>query len=253
MPHAKYYSGEPDLERYEAFIIGVIRRLSASLLLGPDKVSTARQLRYLGSQLTGNTQEWYTRKVEHPARAKRDWTLESAIIALQTHFLHTLMHRQVLLEFNATQQDNGTVQDLLIKLDKLAARMVEPPSSYMLQVRFVEAIREPLKWEVLRQGCSAEFSKMSELMLAAAQEEDTSRYDQIPRQTDASSGNAATQMRPMPERARVTYMPWLYAYQGQRPRAAVDHGPPRTQQVKPPVAPNGASRPETGRTKPESS
>ena len=94
--------------------------------------STTMQLRYLGSRLSGNAQEWYTRKVKHPARVKRDWTLESAIIALQTHFLHTLAHRQVLLEFNATWQGNGTVQDLLIKLDKLAARMVEPPSGYTL-------------------------------------------------------------------------------------------------------------------------
>ena len=82
----------------------------------------------------GNAQEWYTQKVEHPARAKRDWTLESAIIALQTHFLHMLTHRQALLEFNATWQGNSTVQDLLIKLDKLAARMVEPPSGYTLRV-----------------------------------------------------------------------------------------------------------------------
>ena len=109
MPHPKYYSGEPDLERYEVFIIGVLRWLSASLLLGPDKDSTAMQLRYLGLRLSGNAQEWYTRKVEHPARAKRDWTLESAIRALQTHYLHTLMHRQVLLEFNTTQDRKSVV------------------------------------------------------------------------------------------------------------------------------------------------
>ena len=83
-------------------------------------------------------------------RAKQDWTLESAIIALQTHFLHTLTHRQALLEFNATQQGNGTVQDLLIKSDKLTARMVEPPSNYMLRAHLVEALCEPLKREVLR-------------------------------------------------------------------------------------------------------
>jgi gag-polyprotein putative aspartyl protease len=253
MPHPEYYSGEPDLERYEVFIVGILRWLSASLLLGPDKDSTAMQLRYLGSRLSGNAQEWYTRKVEHPARVKRDWTLESAIIALQTHFLHTLTHRQALLEFNTARQGSGTVQDLLIKLDKLAARMVEPPSGYMLRARFLEALREPLRREVLRRGRSAEFSKMSELVLAAEQEEDASRYDQVPRRTDASSGNAVTQTRPAPERARATYAPRPYAYQGQRPRAAVDHGPPRTQQAKPSVAPNGANRPETGRPKPGSS
>ena len=150
MPHPEYYSGELDLERYEVFIIGILQWLSVSLLLGQDKDSTTIQLRYLGSRLSGNAQEWYTRKFKHPARAKKDWTLESAIIALQTHFLHMLMHRQALLEFNATRQGNGTVQDLLIKLDKLVAHMVEPPSNYMLQARFVEALREPLKQEVLR-------------------------------------------------------------------------------------------------------
>ena len=28
--------------------------------------------------------------------------------------------------------------------------MVEPPSNYMLRVHFIEALCEPLKWEVLR-------------------------------------------------------------------------------------------------------
>ena len=94
---------------------------------------------------------------------------------------------------------------------------------------------------------------MSELVLAAEQEEDVLRYDQAPRQTDVSSSNAAAQMKPVPERAQATYMPWPSTYQGQQPRAAADHGPPQMQQAKPPVAPNGASHPETGQTKPGSS
>ena len=98
----------------------------------------------------GNAQEWYTRKFEHPARSKKNWTLESAIITLQTHFLHMLMHRQALVEFNATRQGNSTVQDLLIRLDKLAACMVEAPNGYILQAHFIEALREPLRQEVLR-------------------------------------------------------------------------------------------------------
>ena len=150
MPHPKYYSGEPNLEKFEVFIIGVLQWLSTSLLLGLDKDSIALKLWYLGSQLSGNAQEWYTRKVKHPARTKKDWTLESAIITLQTHFLHMLTHRQALLEFNAIWQGNGTVQDLLIRLDKLAARMVEAPNGYMLRACFIEALCKPLKREVLR-------------------------------------------------------------------------------------------------------
>ena len=49
MPHPEYYSGEPDLEKNEVFIVGILRWLSASLLLGPDKDSTTMQLWYLGS------------------------------------------------------------------------------------------------------------------------------------------------------------------------------------------------------------
>ena len=70
MPHPEYYSGEPDLERFEVFIVGILRWLATSLALGSDKESTAVQLRYLGSRLSGNAQEWYARKVEHPARSR---------------------------------------------------------------------------------------------------------------------------------------------------------------------------------------
>ena len=83
----------------------------------------------------------------------------------------------MLVEFNTTWQGNGTVQDLLIRLDKLAACMVEAPNGYMLRAHFIEALREPLKWEVLRHGHSAEFSRMSELVFAAEQIEDMSRYN----------------------------------------------------------------------------
>ena len=84
-----------------------------------------------------------------------------------------LMHWQVLREFNTTWQGSGTVQDLLIRLDKLAACMVEVLNSYMLQAHFVEALCNPLRREVLRQGHSAEFRKMFELIFAAEQIEDT--------------------------------------------------------------------------------
>ena len=71
-------------------------------------------------------------------------------MTLQTHFLHTLMHRKALVEFNTAWQGNRTVQDLLIRLDKLTARMVEAPNGYMLRAWFIEALHDPLWWEALR-------------------------------------------------------------------------------------------------------
>ena len=68
-----------------------------------------------------------------------------------------------------------------------------------------------------------------------------------------SSRNTAAQTKPTPKRAWETCTPQPYAPQGQWPRVAVDHGPPRTPQVRPSVALNGTSHPETGRTKPGNS
>ena len=41
MPHPEYYSGAPDLKKFEVFIVGILQWLSTSLVLGSDKESTA--------------------------------------------------------------------------------------------------------------------------------------------------------------------------------------------------------------------
>ena len=94
---------------------------------------------------------------------------------------------------------------------------------------------------------------MSELIFAAEQIEDALHYDWGVQRTDALSSNATAQMKPTHKRAQATYTPQPYAGQGQRPRAAVDHGPLQTPQVRLSVTLNGASCSETGQTKPGSS
>ena len=54
-----------------------------NLVLGSGKENTTVQLRYLSMHLTGDALEWYSRHVEHYARATRQWTLESALVGLQ--------------------------------------------------------------------------------------------------------------------------------------------------------------------------
>jgi len=57
MPHPEYYSGEPDLERFEVCRNPTMVSHEPSIRLRQE--STTVQLRYLGSQLSGNAQEWY--------------------------------------------------------------------------------------------------------------------------------------------------------------------------------------------------
>ena len=87
-------------------------------------MSTLTQVRYLGNCLKGDAQQWYVRKVEHHDRVVCEWTLESALIEMQKHFLHSLTHRYASMTYETTCQGSGTVQDLLNRLNKLTARMV---------------------------------------------------------------------------------------------------------------------------------
>src|SRR6266481_744362 len=57
IPHPEPYSGEPDLERFEVFVAGLLRWLSMNLLLGSETGSTLAQLRYLGTCLRGDALE----------------------------------------------------------------------------------------------------------------------------------------------------------------------------------------------------
>ena len=149
MPHPEPYSGEANLERFEVFVTALLRWLSLNLLLGSDRVSTLTQVRYLGNCLKGNAQEWYVRNIEHHNRVVREWTLESALIEMQKHFLHSLTHRYVLTTYETTRQGSGTVQDLLNRLNKLTVCMVQKPDDYMQWKQFLAALHDPLRREVL--------------------------------------------------------------------------------------------------------
>jgi len=100
IPHPELYSGEADLEKFEVFITGILRWLSMSMPLSPE--TTMLQVKYMGTHLTDDAQEWYVHNVEHHGHTIREWTLESLLRGMQKQFLHTLMHRQASVKFNTT-------------------------------------------------------------------------------------------------------------------------------------------------------
>ena len=112
IPHPEPYLGEADLEKFETFIAGVLRWLSMSAPLTPD--TTMLQVKYVGTRLADNAQEWYIRNVEHHGCTVWEWTLESLLRAMQKQFLHMLTHQQASVKCNTTQQGSGTVQMVLM-------------------------------------------------------------------------------------------------------------------------------------------
>ena len=84
-------------------------------------------------QLKGNASEWFTRNVECPDRPIRDWSLESVIEGLQKRLLNLLTHRQVLNKFDTIEQGQKTVQELIQKLTKYTAQMVQYLDNYLFR------------------------------------------------------------------------------------------------------------------------
>jgi hypothetical protein len=135
------------------------------------------QLSFLGSCLRDEALEWFTRNVECPDRVVQHWTFESAVAAMQQHFLHTLTHRQASNKFESIEQGSKTVQELLNNLMKYTAHMVTMPDDYTVKKQFLTAMRQMLHIEVLKRGLTPELNTLYELYGEAKMLEEALRYD----------------------------------------------------------------------------
>ena len=57
MPHPEPCLGEPDLKKFKMFVTGMLRWLSMNLPLRSE--TTLLQVKYVGTCLTDDAQEWY--------------------------------------------------------------------------------------------------------------------------------------------------------------------------------------------------
>ena len=144
-------------------------------LLG--ETSVEMQVDYLGTHLTGKAQEWFYRNVERFDCQVREWTLETVAQGLQRRFLHTLTHHHASNKFDMVSQGNKTVQEVLNDLKKYAMWMIHPPDVYIFRKRFVSALHDLLRNEVLKKGYNAEFSTIYQLYETAHMIEEASCYN----------------------------------------------------------------------------
>jgi hypothetical protein len=104
--------------------------------------------------------------------------LETVIQGLQKRFLHTLTYHHTSNKFDAVMQGTKTMQELMNELTKYAARMIQQPDKYTLWRRFVPALRETLRNEVLKKGYNVETSSLDVLCNTACMIEEASGYNQ---------------------------------------------------------------------------
>jgi Retrotransposon gag protein/Zinc knuckle len=245
LKHPEPYSRGSNLEEFEGFIANILRWLKMNYLVGPT--STDLQVSYLGTCLTGEAQEWFHRNVPRFDRQVRDWTLETVIQGLQKRFLHTLTYHHVSNKFDAVMQGTKTVQELMNKLTKYAARMIQQPDEYTIRRRFVSALHETLRNEVLKKGYNAETSSLDVLCDTACMIEEASRYNQGMHRVEAAS-TAANAYRLAPGKPNTSTglnrpAPFVEGGTFQRvpPQRPAQAG--RPPEAKPPRAPGSSAKP----------
>ena len=176
IPPPGTYSGSADLEELEIFVAGVLQWLKMNQYLG--STNTEFQVNYLGMRLSFKAWEWFLRNVEHFEQDVQDWTLETVVTGLQQRFLHTLMHHHASNRFESIMQGNKTIHEILNNLNKYTDRMVMQPDEYTFCRRFISALRDLLRQEVLKQGLNPEKSTIGQLYKLANAIEEAPRYKQ---------------------------------------------------------------------------
>ena len=146
--------------------------------------NTEFQVNYLGTRLSLEVLEWFLRNVEHFEWDIRDWTLETVVAGLQQHFLHTLTHHHASNRFESVMQGNKTVHEILNNLKKYTDCMVMQPDEYTFCRRFISALQEPLRQEVLKQGLNPEKSTINQLYEFVNAIEEATRYNQGTHRTE---------------------------------------------------------------------
>ena len=110
--------------------------------------------------------------------------------------------------------------------------MVKKPDPYMQRKRFLAALRDPLRCEVLSRGYTAEFSCIEDLISTAQAVEDVVWYDLGTWHMEGSGGSHIPLQRSAPIGVRPNIFPRPVQAQLTWPREMVNQDPPYQMQTK---------------------
>ncbi|KIJ37166.1 hypothetical protein M422DRAFT_260328 [Sphaerobolus stellatus SS14] len=150
------YSSERNLEKFENWVVSVLRYMSMYNLLGPRAGKV--QLQFLGQCLTDEAQEWFYRQVERFDREIKHWDLESVMMGLQKWFMPTLSLNKVAGGYDRLMQGSMTYDHATTAS------------------AFMDALKPDIRDAVLRKGFTAEFNKIDELVEQAVTLDNAKHY-----------------------------------------------------------------------------
>ncbi|KAK1225536.1 hypothetical protein PQX77_011526 [Marasmius sp. AFHP31] len=171
-----HYSGEADVEKFEAFLMAMLRWMVVNKLTGPK----ADQLRLecLGILLTGNALQFYNDEIASPHRSRERWSFEDAVIALFDHCVQTTTVHQAAEKFDQVTYDpKKGVRRYYNTLCRWANRMLVRPDKFTFKRKFIQGLPEELIPEMFKRGAIPDYSPVKQMIKAVERYEDDSALE----------------------------------------------------------------------------
>src|ERR1051326_8547802 len=97
-------------------------------------------------------------------------------MGLQKWFMPTQSLHKIALQYDTLTQGTRTVQELHQDLLRLAKQMVEMPNEYSYKCRLMAVMKSDIHGHLIKEGFTPEFSRSTDILEAAINYDDASRY-----------------------------------------------------------------------------
>ncbi|KAJ3751651.1 hypothetical protein EV360DRAFT_16955, partial [Lentinula raphanica] len=171
IPSPEPYDGTSDVEKFDAWLLSLLRWMVVSGYCGPsfDKYRVS----LVGIYLTGKAIEWYNDEVAGIHRAKENWTFEETIIGLFDRCVQAATVHQATQRYEEVVYDpDKGVRDYYATLDRWAARMPQPPNQYSFRKRFLDGLPMDMVKKLIDNGAVPEYAGIQTIVKAVKHLED---------------------------------------------------------------------------------
>ena len=171
LPTPDSYSGEEDIEKFDAWLQGLLQWLKLSLYAGLEL--ERERIALAGLFLKDKASAWYNDNVEGVSRQQHMWMFHGVITSLYNRFIHEATIQDATLKYNdLTFKAESGVMGFYYDLERYSKRMVQIPNPYSFRTRFMFGLPRSISNEVLTKGITAEKSSLDDIVMAAHEVEE---------------------------------------------------------------------------------
>ncbi|HEY6411557.1 MAG TPA: zinc finger CCHC domain-containing protein, partial [Ktedonobacteraceae bacterium] len=170
------YKGASNTEQFEEWLGRLLRWFRTYGLDEDTPDMDEVRCQVLGQAVKGKVSSFLQRYQDEQEARRLPMDFKSVILAIQDRFLYRSTALDAAQKYETLSQGTRDVQTLADDLRRFAERMAEPPSSYSIRRRFVQALKPGIAQWMLRLGASPETHSLNKLVAFARNIEESDQY-----------------------------------------------------------------------------